>query len=102
VRGVQNVYLRRPWRSPTYWLGATWGALLRRQFATTDYFFMSASAGDAGWAGPLMGQGLAGVLEVGVHPGSHEEWRRQESSAAADLAQLARAQGHELITWHSL
>src|SRR5262249_21947427 len=47
VRRVQDVYLRRPWKSATYWLGPVWGASLRRQFATTDHFFMSASAGDA-------------------------------------------------------
>jgi len=102
VRAVQNIYLRRPWTSPTYWLGALWGAGLRRRFATTDYFFMSASAGDANWSHSLIDRQLPGVVEVGVHPGLREEWRRNESMAAAELAALARARGHELITWHAV
>ena len=31
VRAVQDVYLSRPWRSPTYWLGRRWGNSLDRR-----------------------------------------------------------------------
>jgi len=102
VRAVQNVYLRRPLSRPTSWLRGGWGRNLRRHFATTEHFYMSSCAGDASWPCALLARNLAGVLEVGVHPGSREEWRRQESNALNELSRLVRVAGHELITWHQV
>ena len=46
VRNVQDVYLRRPTRSPTYWIGPIWRRALMRSFMTTDHFYMPTSAHD--------------------------------------------------------
>jgi predicted glycoside hydrolase/deacetylase ChbG (UPF0249 family) len=102
VRTAQNIYLRRCWSSPTYWLGTAWGAAVRRDFRTSDYFFMPDGAVRDDWPDALMARSQPGVLEVGVHPGSGEEWRRREAEAIVRLAALARARGRELISWHQL
>lgn len=101
VRAVQDVYLRRPLRSPTYWLGSRWQSRLRRSFVTTDHMYMPTSAADVGWERPLLtiAAGLPGAtLEVGVHPG-FDDWRNAERESVLELAGLARHAGHTLVSW---
>ena len=102
VRAVQDVWLRRPIRRPTYWLGPVWSRRLTSRFRTTDHFYMpSASGGEAHWPDslavriPSLGDG---TLEVGVHPGEGD-WRGTESRAAVRFAGLAEEAGHQLVTW---
>jgi len=104
VRAVQDVYLKRPLTSPTYWLGPRWQRRLASAFATTDHFYMPTSAGDAGWERKLaeIAQRLGGgTLEVGVHPG-FDGWRDGERSSIARFAALARDGGHELVAWKDI
>lgn len=104
VRAVQDVYLKRPLTSPTYWLGSRWQRRLARAFATTDHFYMPTSAGDAGWEGRLaeIARRLRGkTLEVGVHPG-FDDWRDGERTSVLQFASLARDGGHELVAWKDL
>lgn len=102
VRNVQDRYLRRPVRSPTYWLGWAWRRALMGRFTTTEHFYMPSSAGDTDWAGPLL-RGLRGAsLEIGVHPGSAEPWRAEERRAVEEFARRAREAGHALITWNDV
>ena len=63
VRTAQNVYLRKPRKSPTYWLGRGWARTIARRFITTEHFYMPASAGDVDWAEPALALlcGLDGV-----------------------------------------
>ena len=63
VRAVQDVYLSRPWRSPTYWLGRRWGNSLDRVFETTEHFFMPSKEQDP-WAQPVAAlvEGMEGGL----------------------------------------
>lgn len=101
VRSVQDVFLRRPLRSPTYWLGGTWQRGLRRHFATTDHMYMPTSAADTAWESPLLeiAAGLDGTtLEVGVHPG-YDDWRDGERTSVIAFAALARDAGHTLVSW---
>ena len=101
VRAVQDVYLKRPLASPTYWLGPGWQRRLARKFATTDHFYMPTSAGDTGWEHPLLAiaRRLRGTtMEIGVHPG-FECWRDGERSSLTAFAALAREDGHELVAW---
>jgi chitin disaccharide deacetylase len=101
VRAVQDVYLRRPLRSPTYWLGGAWQRRLRQSFVTTDHMYMPTSAADGDWARPLLALAteLPGpTLEVGVHPG-FDDWRHQERESVLELATLARDEGHTLVSW---
>jgi predicted glycoside hydrolase/deacetylase ChbG (UPF0249 family) len=103
VRAVQDVYLRKPRKSPTYWFGGRWQKGLARDFTTTDHMYMPTSAGDVGWEQPLaeIARKLDGTLEVGVHPG-YEDWRDGERISALAFAELARRDGHELVGWAAL
>ncbi len=102
VRNVQDLYLRRPLGSPTYWLGGVWRRGLMRTFTTTSHFYMATSAGDADWS-PLLARlepvGADTTLEVGAHPGYAESWRDGERRALAAFAAEAGARGHTLVSW---
>jgi hypothetical protein len=103
VRAVQNVYVRSPWRRPTFWFSSFSGKRLRRSFVTTDYMFMSRKHGDDGWWKGINDMlSSEGDLEVGVHPGSIEHWRRQQARGAAEFATLCRQSGVPLITWNEV
>lgn len=104
VRTAQNVYLRKPLRSPTYWLGPGWARAIARQFVTTEHFYMPASAGDAEWAEPALAllRARGGVAEVGVHPGLDVAWRENDDRGAFAFAAAARAAGVDLIGWRDL
>ena len=105
VRRVQDVFLRRPLTSPTYWVGRVWQRDLARSFATTDHFYMPSSAHDLDWADALL-ERLAtldgGTIEVGVHPGTAEPWRVDEGASVLRLAERAPGQGHELVPWTAI
>lgn len=101
VRGVQDVYLRRPLASPTYWLGRRWGASIASRFTTTDHFYMPATAADERWTDLLdrvAGSPAGATLEVGVHPGP-SDWRLVELEALREFVAAARARGHRFVTW---
>ncbi len=103
VRTVQDVYLRRPPASPTYWLGSRWKTRADGPFASTDHFYMPASAGDTDWRA-LLGRlpHLTGdTLEIGVHPGNTEEWRAVERDALGAFVGEARPV-HEFVSWHAV
>jgi predicted glycoside hydrolase/deacetylase ChbG (UPF0249 family) len=103
VRNVQDVYLHRPLISPTVWFGARWRAELMRRFATTDHFYMPATTGDGSWAALLQRSELAdSTMEIGVHPGEVDDWRRREVLGLAEFARIAHAGGHRLVTWNEV
>jgi len=104
VRTAQNVYLRRPLKSPTYWLGPGWSRAIAWDFVTTEHFYMPASTGDVDWAAPVLARlcRLDGVAEVGVHPGLDVAWRENDDRGAHAFAEAARAAGVALIGWRDL
>jgi predicted glycoside hydrolase/deacetylase ChbG (UPF0249 family) len=105
VRNVQDVYLRRPLTSPTFWLGHMWRRSLMREFDTTDHFYMPASAGDESWQELIpwiSAQPQSRTLEVGVHPGFEEDWRDHERRSTESFAQGAASQGHTLVDWRDI
>jgi len=101
VRTVQDVYMRRPLLSPTYWVGPLWRRRLHRDFVTTDHFYMPTSAGDHNWdaLAPVVGRLSGDSIEVGVHPGNRDEWRRLEREALAPFVAAVRGAGHSLVPW---
>jgi predicted glycoside hydrolase/deacetylase ChbG (UPF0249 family) len=104
VRTVQDVYLRRPLTSATYWLGGVWRRKIQRSFATTSHFYMPASTHDEAWELPLIsivGQLQGSSIEVGVHPG-YEGWREGERGSVLAFAERAQAHGHELVPWSAI
>ena len=106
VRGVQDLYLKKPLRSFTYWFGPLHKARIRARFATTDRFYMPSSAWDLDWEQPLV-ERLAkldpsSTIEVGVHPGYTEPWRDVERRGILRFAELAKQAGHQLIGWRDV
>ena len=105
VRKVQDIYLRRPLTSPTYWLGSLWQRRLMRMAAvSTTHFYMPTGLEDADWERRLLERmaRLSGSIEVGVHPGTDDDWRAAERVAATRFAAQARQQGHELVPWTAI
>lgn len=104
VRTAQDVYLRRPLKSPTYWLGGFWRRRIMRHFATTDHLYMGNGAEDARQlaGGALLPLLKGGTIEVGVHPGRAEAWRDAERCAAGAFAAKAVGAGHSLVTWNDI
>jgi predicted glycoside hydrolase/deacetylase ChbG (UPF0249 family) len=105
VRNVQDVYLRRPLGSPTFWLGSLWRRSLMRRFATTSHFYMPSSGGDTAWGEALLelAGGLGGgSLEVGVHPGYDDAWRDDERRSVLAFSASAGTHGHRLVGWQEI
>src|SRR5262249_37632213 len=104
VRSVQDIYIRAPLKSPTYWLGFFWKQKIRRQFATTDHFFMP-RLNEGQWSRTLLERlpvNSDKTIEVGVHPGYSEPWRIAEGKEIREFANRARDAGHQLIGWKDL
>jgi predicted glycoside hydrolase/deacetylase ChbG (UPF0249 family) len=100
VRNAQDVFLRRPLRSPTFWWGGVWRRDLMCRFMTTHHFYMPSSTYDVAWSDALVARmhALNGTCEVGVHPG-YEDWRDHERVDVQAFAERARREGHSLISW---
>lgn len=105
VRNVQDVYLRRPLTSPTYWVGRSWRRWLMREFETTFHTYMPTSAHDVAWQDALLERCAllpGATIEIGVHPGTLEDWRIDERRSLACFAPAACEAGHELVSWRAL
>lgn len=102
VRRGQNLWLTKPYRSPSFWLGGSLHPNLRNWFRTTDRFFMPICKADAEGIEALLGRLRAKSIEIGVHPGFAEDWRDLERRAIQDLAPKLKARKHELIGWGAL
>jgi predicted glycoside hydrolase/deacetylase ChbG (UPF0249 family) len=107
VRTAQDLYLRRPLKSPTYWLGGLWRRRIMRNFTTTQHLYMGNTPDDARQLGdgallPLLSGAIGDTIEVGVHPGRAEAWRDAERRAAQAFAPRAAAAGHRLVTWNEI
>lgn len=102
VRSVQNVYLRRPLKSPNYWCGKLWLRQIQSAFDTTQHLYLPRSAEEETWAERLLARRLTGVLEIGLHPGVVEPWRASEMRGAEQLASIARRRSIPLITWRDI
>lgn len=103
VRTVQDIYLRVPWTSVTFWAGPLFRRPITEAFRSTSHFYMPASGADESWAGRLLDrlEGTA-TLEIGVHPGSTERWRIQDRLGALAFTEAAPRRGHELVSWKDI
>ena len=100
IRSQQNLYTHTPFLRPTLWLTYGSNAKLKRNFATTDFMFMPDPSGDIGWPEGLLRYLMGdGVLEVGIHPGRHDNWREQETANVIHFASLCKSTSCTMITW---
>lgn len=105
VRNVQDVYLSRQLKSPTYWMGRLWRRRIMRHFHTTRHFYMCPGAGETEWVSKIVGRRWDGDLEVGVHPanpGHAEFWRSQERLAVLGLSARCKQAGFTVMSWDQL
>ena len=72
------------------------------RFTTTDHFYMPASTGDTSWTKLLDADLTGSTLEIGVHPGELEDWRRGEARGAEEFARTAEVAGHRLVPWSEI
>lgn len=102
VRTVQDLFLRRPLKSPAYWLGPWWRRAIRGAFTTTAHFYMPTTAWDRDWTNPILDRMPEGLVEVGVHPGVTEQWRDVERTECVLFGRAARERGHSIVTWNDV
>lgn len=98
VRSVQDVYLKKPYKSPTYWLGGHWKREIDSRFRTTQHLYLPWGSTQGSWVESLLRLKLDGIVEVGVHPGTREAWRKYELDTTMELGQKATARGVEMVT----
>jgi hypothetical protein len=101
VRSAQDVFVERPLKSFSYWLGPHWRRSLRRRFETTQHFFMPRGGPGEAWAAALAARLPRGTLEVGVHPGP-DGWRLDQRREVEIFISLVRRRGATLIGWKEL
>lgn len=99
LRSVQDVYVQRPLKSPTYWCGFAWRRRIKAAFSTTDHFAMPACDEPEGWCELILQRAGRGVLEVGVHPGYAEAWRNCQRVGIVAFHAAASRVGCRFITW---
>jgi predicted glycoside hydrolase/deacetylase ChbG (UPF0249 family) len=102
VRNVQDVYMRRPATSPTYWVGPVWRRALMRSFLTTDHFYMPTSTHDVEWHRLASRLPTGQTLEVGLHPGYEEEWCNEERMSLGPFVTETLRSGHTFIGWDAI
>ncbi|MDA9206371.1 ChbG/HpnK family deacetylase [Planktomarina temperata] len=100
VRMSQNIKV--PINSPSWFLSPYWNKKIRKQFQTTDYFFMPTSKFEDGWARWLAEYRWKGILELGVHPGTNAEYRRKELLQLEHFHELMLGSDTEQITWRDI
>lgn len=105
IRAVQNIYVRKPLGSPTFWLGHYWGRSIRQKFKTTKFFFMPRAgeglgwiSNDSTWFDGLVRKCQGETVEAGFHPG-FIGWNDIERRALIGFAELAKRYSIETITW---
>ena len=104
VRTAQDLFLARPPLNATYWFGRLWQRRIERDFVTSNHFYMPTTAGDREWhriADSLPSSSPA-TIEIGLHPGQKEDWRRLERDGLPRFIDAVLKTGHELVSWQAL
>lgn len=106
VRSVQNIFLKEESRGIVGVLNNIFRAYIRWNHKSTDYFYMAANNFDTNWSDSILDKlnelddGMS--IEVGVHPGSVEEWRINEFNDINDFAAKLKHTKHEIINWNDI
>lgn len=105
VRRVQNFFVDKRKKGVMDLLNSYWGSSIASQFMTTDLFYMPAQRLDTKWADNLLLRienfSTDMIIEIGVHPGYKEEWRKNEYDDILDFTKKASV-SHDSINWNNL
>ena len=101
VRNIQDVFLTRPVRNPTALLGPSWRRALMRRFATTEHFYMPTTTSDRCWEEVASRMPMGDSIEIGLHPGTAEDWRRNETLGLRAFVERVQTE-HDLVSWRSI
>jgi len=106
ARKVQDVFLDKPEINPSNLMYSYCDKKIKKMFQTTDYFYMPASSLDTNWSESLIKKlGLFkcnDIIEVGVHPGSEDSWRKNEYDDVIKFLLSIKNTHHTLINWNYL
>ena len=106
MRFVQNIYLDkflRKVRRPSFWLQNYYGNVIRNKFKTTKYFFNNLNYEDYSWPEKICSMRNPDTIEIGTHPGIHEDWRVNESINITKLSNLINScKFHSKINWEMI
>ena len=104
VRRTQNIYLKRGLFNPNYWFGAYWNRAIELSFRTTDGLYLPASTDDDQWPEKLRLRlkRCSGVVELAVHPGSTDRWRRREEENLRTFKEYATEEGIDFVGWKDI
>jgi chitin disaccharide deacetylase len=107
ARKVQDIYLQKRISMPNNILNSLFDIQIKGQFKTTDHFYMPATRMDQNWVEPLIEkiQDMDDdkILEIGVHPGGNELWRKNEYHDILNFSrEISQSTKHRIITWHNL
>ncbi|MDR2085664.1 MAG: ChbG/HpnK family deacetylase [Dysgonamonadaceae bacterium] len=108
IRRVQNVHLtKQPIFQPTTILNTLFDKYISSHFQTTDKFYMPANDMDSCWSDSLLKIiscfAPQSVLEIGVHPGYMEEWRKDEYRDICEFANsIKEIKQYESINWKEI
>jgi predicted glycoside hydrolase/deacetylase ChbG (UPF0249 family) len=105
VRKVQDIFLKKGSPRLQDILNHLLDLRIKRHFKTTDHFYMPATRSDRNWSEPIMerlhNQDDDKILEIGVHPGDNELWRKFEYQDILNFSSLIRQTSkHRIISWH--
>jgi len=79
---------------------------LIKKFVSADHFYMPANSMDINWT-----LGILEIistydgdptLEIGVHPGNNEKWRKHEYSDILEFASCLKETNNALINWNNI
>jgi len=79
---------------------------LVKKFITTDHFYMPANSMDTNWAKELLNIISSfdnqSSIEIGVHPGNLENWRKQEYQDILSFAAALKNTNNAFINWNNI
>lgn len=106
IRRVQNLFLEKKGMSVGGILNSSFDFFIKKKFSTTDYFYMPANCMDTDWGGRFSNIISAisddEVIEIGIHPGRREEWRKHELDDMIHFIKAMRGKKYDVINWNLL
>ena len=103
MRYIQNIFFEKKYLNLNYLLSPILKKNIVNNFKTTDYFYMNTNYSDYKWPEKLYNLNLNGTIEIGVHPGSKEDWRIHEVETCKIFRDLIKSNNkYNLINWNNL